>query len=82
MVYRSFDLSLRVIGSWADRYIVAGLMSYHSTLQIDGLMGSRPTSDIGARSQRHQANHCNRQEWSAVGGDFDYLLSFHATIVY
>jgi hypothetical protein len=44
----------RVIGSRADSYIVAGLWpSYHSTLQVDGLMHSRPTSDIGARGKRH-----------------------------
>jgi hypothetical protein len=46
--------SFRVIDSRADSNIVTGLrISYHSTLQADGLMHFGPTSDIGARGKRH-----------------------------
>jgi hypothetical protein len=46
--------TFRVIGSRADRYVVAGLrLCYHGTLQVDGLICSRRPGDIGARGQRH-----------------------------
>src|SRR5580693_2575069 len=48
-----------VIGRFSrfDRYIVVGLrLSHRSTLQVDGRMRSRRTSDVGARGKRHRTN--------------------------
>jgi hypothetical protein len=44
---------LRIIGLRADSYVVARLsQSDCSTLQVDGRMRSRCTSDVGARGER------------------------------
>ena len=71
--------SLRVIGSRADSYIVAGLcLSYHGTLQVDGLMGSLRASDISACGKRHRASQRNDQEYSTGEIGMNWFLGFHA----
>jgi hypothetical protein len=54
---------LRVIGPRTDVYIVAGLaLSHRSTLQVDGRMRSRRTSEVGARGKCQRENHWNHKE--------------------